>query len=432
MKLPFGQIPPGAFDSAFKRPTSQATGLPMGVEQMAKDPAAAHLRGTGLKPGVETQAKQALSLDQGPMPPMIVNGLARFTPPTAPENGRAGYTDAGATPMQFQTPAQSAAGPDPTIMNQALSQSSAAAKAPPPELLNFLPAPAAPFNPLGGMDARPLSERGGPMAYSAQGEGTTNPNAFRVGQNNSSRGERYLSRIARRGGPDAAYAATQLAQIEGQRKPAGPDPLKYLDAAQKEREYRAGRADKETDRATEAMKFRTQQQTTDARRVQDRQWALEDEQRKAAQDKAGQGFSLQPLDPNDPSKGSAIMRGDGTLFNLLPGQKPEAPPPVLDFQRLPGTADAVPMYGDKPLPGAGMYTEQPGWSVKGLDQFMPKQKAQTPPTEILSYLPDGTLEGRTVRGPLGTVPTQTVKNPEVKTPSRAAGQTKSGIKFSVK
>lgn len=408
------------------------------MEELAKQ----GIKITGLPAGhkgVETQAKQALSLDQGPMPPMIVNGLARFTPPTAPENGRAGYTDAGATPLQFQTPAQSAAGPDPTIMNQALSQSSAAAKAPPPGLLNFLPAPAAPFNPLGGMDARPLSERGGPMAYSAQGEGTTNPNAFRVGQNNSSRGERYLSRIARRGGPDAAYAATQLAQIEGQRKPAGPDPLKYLDAAQKEREYRAGRADKEADRATEAMKFLTQQQTSDARRVQDRQWALEDEQRKTsmgyAEDQRKAEAARQTIPITDPITGQPskthFMTGNGMILPSPAGQPAEVPD-VLSFLRLPGTADAVPMYGDKQLSEAGIYTEQPGWSVKGLNQFMPKQKAQTPPTEILSYLPDGTLGGRTVRGPLGTVPTQTVKNPEVKPPSRAAGQTKSGIKFSVK
>jgi hypothetical protein len=101
MKPPFNKLPPGAFDAAFQRPKSQATGLPMGVEQMAKDPAAAHLRGTGLKPGVETQAKQMLSLDQGPMPPMIVNGGRQFQAPAKPN---APLQDLGEQPVTVMPP----------------------------------------------------------------------------------------------------------------------------------------------------------------------------------------------------------------------------------------------------------------------------------------------------------------------------------------
>jgi len=84
IKLPFGQIPPGAFDAAFTRPKSQATGLPMGVEQLAKDPAGAPLRGTGLPAGVESQAKAKLNTNVGPMPPMIVNGGMQFQAPAKP------------------------------------------------------------------------------------------------------------------------------------------------------------------------------------------------------------------------------------------------------------------------------------------------------------------------------------------------------------
>jgi hypothetical protein len=50
----------------------------------------------------------------------------------------------------------------------------------------------APINPLGGMDPRPLSERGGggPMSYAPRGVGTNNPNAYAVGRNNRNFAER--------------------------------------------------------------------------------------------------------------------------------------------------------------------------------------------------------------------------------------------------
>lgn len=68
----------------------------------------------------------------------------------------------------------------------AVPMASAAMPGPAP----VMPTPAAaPLNPLGGMDARPLSARGnaGPMSYSPRGVGTTNPNAFAVGVNNRNR-----------------------------------------------------------------------------------------------------------------------------------------------------------------------------------------------------------------------------------------------------
>lgn len=361
-------------------PFANALGMTPGVEQLGK----AGIK-TGLPaPGVEGQAKQSLSLDNGPQRPTMVNGT-----------------------LQFQAPAKPAAGPDSTIMNQALAQSPTAAKAPPPELLNFQSKPAAPFNPLGGMDPRPLSERG----------------AVPVGGSGKSVGQRSLERAARRGDVRAAAELARFAFGDASREDQQAHDLwkDTQSATRAEQGYQRTRADHQTDTAEnrsyqEARDAANHQQGLDVLQFHEDARAKRD----AAERDNNKGFSLQPLDPNDPSKGSAIMRGDGTLFNLLPGQKPEAPPPVLDFLRLPGTADAVPMYGDKPLPGAGIYTEQPGWSVKGLDQFMPKQKAQAP-TEILNFLPDGTLEGRTVRGSLGSVPTQPVKPSGDKSPVKPSG-----------
>jgi len=74
----------------------------------------------------------------------------------------------------------------------------------------------APVNPLGGMDPRPLSSRGGPMAYSQQGVGTTNPNAYAVGQGRAPLGMRLLTRAARRRDPRAII---ELARMEQQNAP---------------------------------------------------------------------------------------------------------------------------------------------------------------------------------------------------------------------
>lgn len=62
----------------------------------------------------------------------------------------------------------------------------AAVPAPPSMMMAPVQSRQAPVNPLGGMDSRPLSERGsgGPMSYSPRGVGTNNPMSFAVGQNN--------------------------------------------------------------------------------------------------------------------------------------------------------------------------------------------------------------------------------------------------------
>lgn len=66
-------------------------------------------------------------------------------------------------------------------------------------------------SPLGGMDTRSISQRGGPMTYSRQGESTNNPNSFKVGGNSKPTGMRLLERAARRRDPEAIR---QLAMIE--------------------------------------------------------------------------------------------------------------------------------------------------------------------------------------------------------------------------
>lgn len=119
---------------------------------------------------------------------------------------------------------------------------------------------------------------------------------------------------------------------------------------------------------------------------------LTDEQKK-------KGFTVQPLDPNDPSKGNVIVRGDGSLFNVLPGERPEPKPSMV---QIPGTGDYVPMFGNQQVSGAPLYQEQPGWSVNGKPKLAPKQdaKAEKP---VVSWGDDGNG---------GRIPYQQIVNPE--------------------
>lgn len=88
--------------------------------------------------------------------------------------------------------------------------------------------PATPASPLGGLDPRPISSRGGPISYSQRGVGTTNPNAYAVGQ-------RHIARMLQRAGKSQHTAPDREAQwaemMFGQ--PARPAPSidnKNLDA----------------------------------------------------------------------------------------------------------------------------------------------------------------------------------------------------------
>lgn len=136
--------------------------------------------------GVEKRAADALRMqqDQGPMPPMVVNGGARFQ-----------------APATMATPTAPALAPAPMVPVMA-----SAAPRPAP----VMSAPAG----FGGVDSRPLSARG--PARAPVGVGTNNPNAVRVGPMRAP-GERALSIAARRGNVQAAgmlYGASQGAQSD--------------------------------------------------------------------------------------------------------------------------------------------------------------------------------------------------------------------------
>lgn len=85
--------------------------------------------------------------------------------------------------------------PAPPVINTMASDRVATAGRAAPAMMQPMQAPMmqpAPrsANPLGGMDARPLSARGGPMGYAPRGVGTNNPNAYAVGMNNKGFAER--------------------------------------------------------------------------------------------------------------------------------------------------------------------------------------------------------------------------------------------------
>jgi len=143
--------------------------------------------------GVEKRAMDKLQMrqNQGPMQPMIVNGVRSF--------------DTAAAPVPAAAPLPAPAAPAPMM----------AARAQAPARSMMMPA-AAPVNPLGGMNPAPLSARGGPMSYSQQGVGTNNPNAYAVGQNRAPLGMRLLERAARRRDPRAILALASMEQANAQ------------------------------------------------------------------------------------------------------------------------------------------------------------------------------------------------------------------------
>lgn len=275
--------------------------------------------------GVEKRAADKLQAqqNQGPMPPMIVNGAPRFQAPAVSAQDLAGYGQqpaAAAAPAASATPAATAA---PRITGA--------------ELTSY----GAPNNPLGGMNPALLSGRGGPMSYSQKGVGTTSSEAYAVGRN-SRRPTRDLERFARRD-PRAAAA---LAEI-GTRTSEG---AANRDAATRASDVGFARelqlyGMKQGDAAAADQRDFQQSQTLfdkeTARRAGESEtdWNRRKAEKQAERD-ANKGFTVQPVNPADPSQGNAVLRGDGSLFNLLPGQKPE--PPALTAKDLEGYAKNFP------------------------------------------------------------------------------------------
>lgn len=107
-----------------------------------------------------------------------------------------------------------------------------------------------------------IAARGGPMSYSRKGEGTTNPNAFKVGSNNSGRGVRMLRRLGR----NNADAAATLAQIEAR-------PGERAATQDFEREKI------QTEHRFDLDKYGVQRQDKIADRTDDRAWQTEERTR---------------------------------------------------------------------------------------------------------------------------------------------------------
>jgi hypothetical protein len=304
------------FDSAFKRPASAATGLPMGVEELARAPAGAPLRGTGLPPGVEQRAREqaALSPDVGPQRPMIYQG-GRINQPLPAVT---------ADPAGGAAPAAPARPPVPQATGQ-MPQMQTAAR---PPLPGEDPRGLGARSPLGGYDPRPLSERG-PMRP-PRGVGTTNPNATRVGPIRAP-GERELTRAARRGNWRAAgmLYGTATGQ-EFEREMQGQQMQGRMTMAEQERADR--------------MKF--WQMDQDSRREaegrgmlrEDRNWER-DTQRRSAEADADRAFRLEQWqreqeaagDPTDvravpvPGTDYVVPMSGRKAMGTLPAQRPPAP-----------------------------------------------------------------------------------------------------------
>ncbi len=234
-----------------------------------------------------------------------------------------------------------------------------------------------PRNPLGGMDARPLSARGGPMGYSPKGVGTNNPNAYAVGQNNKGFRLRTSTEAPNPAPPsmpkfpgsllsDSARprlplrlpgSPASLPSVEGdgggasQGMPKFPSALREASAPARLPWQLPGSPIQSPPGRDDAFWAEREQSMNDFWKGQDADEVQRVAQEaKAAEAEAKKGFKLQPLDPLDPSRGDALLRGDDSLFNILPGKKP-APPPVTadDVAAARAMGGAVTM----PLPGGG-------------------------------------------------------------------------------
>lgn len=265
MKLPFDQIAPGAFATAF--PKSPTTGLP-----------AAHQ-------GVEEQVRKLFT------PPPMINTVA--------SDAVAKQGMMGAPPM----PADAA----PTAAEAARM---------------WGPRPsAAPVNPFGSMDPRPLSERrsGGPMSYSPRGVGTTSPFAFAVGQNNKNFDQRTgqppgIGAFMAQGIPSPALSPETFFG-SAKPAPAAPGSLAFMTSAppgSRDATFWADEAQKMNTFFGEQQKVGADMQAADAQ---------------TAADAAKQEQAMQVTTTPVPGTDYVIPFAGSKAMGTLPVQRPEAPLP---------------------------------------------------------------------------------------------------------
>lgn len=326
-------------------PRSAATGLPMGVEQLAREPVGAPMRGTGLPAGVEQRARQALSLDVGPQRPVTYQGGQLHQPlqaaamAQAPQGPPMGGRQAPSAPLVMPAPQ----GFDPRSLATSLTGGGVPRGQPGED-----PRGLGGGSPLGGFDPRPLSMRGGPMSYSQRGAGTTNPNAYAVGPRRS-RGERLLTRHARRD-PRAAAA---LVHMEEGRGHMAFQMWRDAEAAKtRAAERQEGRswqvADAQEQRGFQMWRDELETRRREVERNQNRVWQLEDRDATwaRADAEAAKEDSIE-MRPINGGQNTAIFR-NGKLFNVIGGE-PGVPPTADDI------AAARAMGGNVtiPLPGGG-------------------------------------------------------------------------------
>jgi hypothetical protein len=167
-----------------------------------------------------------------------------------------------------------------------------------------MPSAAVAVNPLGGMDARSLSARSGPMGYSPKGVGTNNPNSYAVGKNNKN----FSERMGPMGQPPSAspqmIAPAQMMAPQGQ--PQGA-PAERDDA------FWAGQAES-------SARFQTEQANARA--------LTAERDVKEQADKLAREQMMQVTTTQIPGTDYIIPFAGSKAMGTLPIQKPDAPIPA--------------------------------------------------------------------------------------------------------
>lgn len=296
----------------------------------------------------------------------------------------------------------------------------------------------APVNPLGGMDPRPLSERGnaGPMSYAPRGAGTNNPNAFAVGKNNKNFNRRVGGGVEL---PPRGQSVQPGPMMLGGPRPSSPAPSPAAAPDIRSLSPSAGRDDA----------FWAEQDNTAFLAEQDAlRTADAAAEAKAMQEQADRERSMQVSTTPIPGTDYVIPFAGGKAMGTLPVHRTVLPPEP-GLMAIPGTNLRMPTLGGERIAGAPLLREEPAMQPLPSDlagpptpttKLAPVEKDQMPKftadpeTGRLWYVvPNGKggftrkwvedTNGDGIPDPLQSGPTA---------PVQTQGQTKSGIKFSVK
>lgn len=363
--------------------------------------------GVDMSEGVEQRARNMREM-AGPQQPQMINGVQRYNAPAAAQAPAA----APAQPMMPAAQPQQAAAP---MMTAAPAQAQA------------------PVNPLGGMDTRSLSARGGPMGYSQQGVGTNNPNSFAVGQKRAPLGMRLLERQARRRDP---RAIGQLASMEqqssqnaaqmgiAQMREAG-DAQRFSQQQQQQmsmfQQQQAGMQQRDAtgfDQQKQIMQMQAEQRANEsAQEFQRRQTA------EAAERAAGNVVGAEAMQVPGGGFVPMVKRADGSMAmagGFMPERKPDAPlPPGLVAQGA--VRDGI-QYGpaDKQTKAPSFtYEKDPNGRITGAVYPVQDPKTGSWKLQRADINGDGVVDAAEAAAAAGS-------------PPAASTQTKSGNSYSFK